>query len=144
MNTHELETVWAPRMLSILRIVAALIFMVHGMMKLFGFPLSDRPQPELFSLLGLAGVLEFFGGILLVLGLFTRPVAFMLSGEMAFAYWMAHAPQSFFPRQRRRCGDPLLLRVPLPGGCRRRRLESGKYPAGTPVHLGAKLNPLTP
>ena len=97
MNTNELETVWAPRVLSILRIVAALIFMVHGMMKLFGFPPSDRPQPELFSLLGLAGVLEFFGGILLVLGLFTRPVAFILSGEMAFAYWMAHAPQHFFP-----------------------------------------------
>ena len=97
MNTTELETVWAPRVLSILRIVAALIFMEHGMMKLFGFPPSDRPQPELFSLLGLAGVLEFFGGILLVLGLFTRPVAFILSGQMAFAYWMAHAPQHIFP-----------------------------------------------
>jgi putative oxidoreductase len=97
MNTHELETVWAPRVLAILRIIAALIFMEHGTQKLFGFPPSDRPQPELFSLLGLAGVLEFFGGILLVLGLFTRPVAFILSGQMAVAYWMAHAPQSFFP-----------------------------------------------
>ncbi len=107
-------------------------------MKLLGFPPSDRPQPELFSLLGLAGVLELFGGILLVLGLFTRPVAFILSGEMAFAYWMAHAPQSFFPvGQRRRCGDPLLLRVPLPGGCRRRRLEPGQRPAGTPASISA-------
>jgi putative oxidoreductase len=97
MNTEELETVWAPRALAVLRIVAALIFMEHGTQKLFGFPASDRPQPELFSLSGLAGVLEFFGGILLVLGLFTRPVAFILSGEMAVAYWMAHAPQSFFP-----------------------------------------------
>jgi putative oxidoreductase len=97
MNTTELETVWAPRMLSILRIVAALLFMEHGMQKLLGFPPGDRPQPELFSLLGLAGVLELLGGILLVLGLFTRPVAFILSGEMAVAYWMAHAPQSFFP-----------------------------------------------
>jgi putative oxidoreductase len=97
MNTEELETVWAPRALAVLRIVAALIFMEHGTQKLFGFPPSDRPQPELFSLSGLAGVLEFFGGILLVLGLFTRPVAFILSGEMAVAYWMAHAPQSFFP-----------------------------------------------
>jgi len=97
MNTDELETVWAPRVLSILRIVAALIFMEHGTQKLFGFPPSDRPSPELFSLIGLAGVLEFVGGALLVLGLFTRPVAFILSGEMAFAYWMAHAPQSFFP-----------------------------------------------
>src|SRR4029434_1724570 len=68
MNTTELETVWAPRVLSILRIVAALIFMVHGMMKLFGFPPSDRPQPELFSLLGLSGVPELFARIRLVLG----------------------------------------------------------------------------
>jgi putative oxidoreductase len=97
MNIHELETVWAPRVLSILRIVAALIFMEHGTQKLLGFPPGDRPQPELFSLIGLAGVLELFGGIFLVLGLFTRPVAFILSGEMAVAYWMAHAPQSFFP-----------------------------------------------
>ena len=97
MTTAELETVWAPRALAVLRIVAALIFMEHGTQKLFGFPPSDRPQPELFSLSGLAGVLEFFGGVMLVLGLFTRPVAFILSGEMAVAYWMAHAPQSFFP-----------------------------------------------
>lgn len=97
MTIATLETVWAPRVLSILRIVAALIFMEHGTQKLFGFPPSDRPSPELFSLLGLAGVLEFFGGILLVLGLFTRPVAFVLSGQMAVAYWMAHAPRSFFP-----------------------------------------------
>jgi putative oxidoreductase len=97
MNTHQLETVWAPRMLSILRIVAALIFMEHGTQKLLGFPPSDRAAPELFSLIGLAGVLELVGGALLVLGLFTRPVAFILSGEMAFAYWMAHAPRHFFP-----------------------------------------------
>jgi putative oxidoreductase len=97
MNTHELETVWAPRMLSILRIVAALIFMEHGTQKLLGFPPSDRPSPELFSLIGLAGLLELVGGALLALGLFTRPVAFILSGEMAFAYWMAHAPRNFFP-----------------------------------------------
>lgn len=97
MNTDALQTVWAPRVLSIVRIVAALIFMAHGTQKLFGFPPSDRAGPELFSLLGLAGVLEFVGGILLVLGLFTRPVAFILSGQMAVAYWMAHAPRSFFP-----------------------------------------------
>jgi putative oxidoreductase len=97
MTTAELETVWAPRVLSILRIVAALIFMEHGTQKLLGFPPSDRPSPELFSLIGLAGLLELVGGALLALGLFTRPVAFILSGEMAFAYWMAHAPRSFFP-----------------------------------------------
>jgi putative oxidoreductase len=97
MNTDDLQTVWAPRALAILRIVAALIFMEHGTQKLLGFPPSDNPGPALFSLLGLAGVLEVVGGILLLLGLFTRPVAFILSGQMAVAYWMAHAPQSFFP-----------------------------------------------
>jgi putative oxidoreductase len=97
MNTDELQTIWAPRALSILRIVAALIFMEHGTQKLLGFPPSDRPAPELLSLSWVAGVLELFGGALLALGLFTRPVAFILSGEMAFAYWMAHAPDSFFP-----------------------------------------------
>jgi putative oxidoreductase len=97
MNVDNLQTVWAPRMLSILRIVAALIFMEHGTQKLLGFPPLDRPAPELLSLSGVAGVLELFGGALLVLGLFTRPVAFILAGEMAFAYWIAHAPQSFFP-----------------------------------------------
>ena len=97
MNAATLQTVWAPRVLSILRIVAALIFMEHGTQKLLGFPPLDRAAPELLSLSGVAGVLELVGGALLVLGLFTRPVAFVLSGEMAFAYWIAHAPQSFFP-----------------------------------------------
>jgi putative oxidoreductase len=92
-----LQSVWAPRLLSILRIVAALIFMEHGTQKLLGFPISDRPAPELLSLSGIAGMLELVGGALLALGLFTRPVAFILSGEMAVAYWMAHAPESFFP-----------------------------------------------
>jgi putative oxidoreductase len=101
MNTAELETVWAPRVLSILRIVAALIFMEHGTQKLLGFPPSDRPSPELFSLIGLAGLLELVGGALLVLGLFTRPVAFILSGEMAFAYFLSHAPEGFWPIQNR-------------------------------------------
>jgi putative oxidoreductase len=97
MNNDDLQTVWAPRVLSILRVVAALIFMEHGTQKLLGFPPSDSPGPALFSLGGLAGVLELVGGALLVLGLFTRPVAFILSGEMAVAYWIAHAPDSFFP-----------------------------------------------
>lgn len=88
---------WAPRMLSVLRIMAALLFMAHGMQKLFGFPAGERGPVELLSIYGLAGVLEVFGGILLLLGLFTRPVAFVLAGQMAFAYFMAHAPQNFFP-----------------------------------------------
>jgi putative oxidoreductase len=91
------QSVWAPRLLSILRIVAALIFFEHGTQKLLGFPVSDRPAPELLTMGGIAGVLELVGGALLALGLFTRPVAFILSGEMAVAYWWAHAPQSFFP-----------------------------------------------
>jgi putative oxidoreductase len=96
MNALDLETEWAPRVLSILRIVAALIFMLHGSQKLLGFPPSDH-MPEVLSLSWIAGALELAGGALLILGLFTRPVAFLLSGEMAFAYWMAHAPKSIFP-----------------------------------------------
>jgi putative oxidoreductase len=92
-----LQSVWAPRLLSILRIVAALIFMEHGTQKLLGFPVAEEPGPALFSLSGIAGILELIGGALLVLGLFTRPVAFILSGEMAVAYWLAHAPRDFFP-----------------------------------------------
>jgi putative oxidoreductase len=93
----SLQTAWAPRLLSILRIVAALIFMAHGTQKLFGVPPSEGGGPALLSLMGLAGLLETVGGALLVIGLFTRPVAFVLSGMMAVAYWMAHAPQSVFP-----------------------------------------------
>ena len=97
MTRAELETVWAPRLLGVLRIVAAILFIEHGTQKLFGFPPTERPMPELFTLMWFAGVLEVGGGLLLLLGLFTRPVAFILSGQMAFAYWMAHAPQSPYP-----------------------------------------------
>ena len=90
---------WAPRVLSILRIVAALIFLTHGMQKLFGFPHGDTPikQPELFTQLFFAGVIELVGGILVLLGAFTRVAAFIMSGEMAFAYWLAHAPRALYP-----------------------------------------------
>ncbi len=90
---------WEPRVLSILRIVAALIFMQHGLNKLFDFPptASHVPYDPLSLVPGVAGPIEAFGGLLLVLGLFTRPVAFLLSGEMAVAYFLAHAPKSFFP-----------------------------------------------
>jgi putative oxidoreductase len=89
---------WSSRMLSVLRIMTALLFMQHGLQKLFGIP-SAPPSgiPPLFSLFGLAGMLELFGGILMLVGLFTRPVAFILSGQMAVAYFMAHAPQGFWP-----------------------------------------------
>jgi putative oxidoreductase len=96
MNTGHLETVWAPRVLSVLRIVAALLFFEHGTAKLLGFPASPH-SPEFLSLSWIAGVLELVGGALLIVGLFTRPVAFILSGQMAFAYWLAHAPQNAFP-----------------------------------------------
>lgn len=86
----------APRVLAILRIMTALLFLEHGTQKIFGFPATDH-APALLSLFGLAGLLEVAGGILIALGLFTRPVAFILSGQMAVAYFMAHAPRSFFP-----------------------------------------------
>ncbi len=87
---------WSPVLLSILRIVVAFLFMEHGAQKLFGAFGADH-KVELMSLMGSAGVLEFFGGLLVLLGLFTRPVTFILSGEMAFAYFMAHAPGGFWP-----------------------------------------------
>jgi putative oxidoreductase len=90
--------VFAPRMLAVLRIVAALLFLEHGTQKLFGFPPPvGGVGPAAFSLIWFAAVLELVGGVLLLVGLFTRPVAFILAGEMAFAYWMSHAPRSFFP-----------------------------------------------
>jgi putative oxidoreductase len=97
MTRLELETLWAPRLLSILRIVVGLIFLEHGTQKLFGFPVSQSPGPPLLSLLGVQGVLELVGGALILVGLLTRPAAFVLAGDMAVAYFVAHAPRSFFP-----------------------------------------------
>ena len=98
LKTQSLAAEWAPRLLSILRIVAALIFLEHGTQKLFGFPArASGMGPEVFSLLWFAAVLELVGGLLLLVGLWTRPVAFILSGEMAFAYFLAHAPRNVFP-----------------------------------------------
>ena len=95
----NLRRAWEPRVLSILRVMAGLLFMEHGLAKVFDFP----PQPNhrryvLLTLVpGLAGILEALGGLLITLGLYTRIVAFLLSGEMAFAYFMSHAPRGFFP-----------------------------------------------
>ncbi len=95
---NSIYATWTPRLLSILRIVSAFLFMAHGSQKLFGFPGAQQSGPlELLSMAGIAGILEFFGGLLLLLGLFTRPVAFLLSGQMAVAYFMNHAPQGFWP-----------------------------------------------
>jgi putative oxidoreductase len=97
MTRYELETLWASRTLSILRIVVGTIFIEHGTQKLFGFPVSQNPQPVLFSLAGVQGVIELIGGLLIIFGLLTRAAAFFLAGDMAVAYFMAHAPKSLFP-----------------------------------------------
>lgn len=97
MNRTELEAQWAPRLLGLLRIVAAILFIEHGTQKLLGFPASSHGMPEPLTLLWFAAILEVVGGFLILIGLFTRPVAFLLSGQMAFAYWLVHAPQSPFP-----------------------------------------------
>lgn len=86
---------WAPRVLSILRIMAALLFMQHGTQKILSFPAAYANPYS--TLTYVAGALELIGGALLAIGLFSRPVAFVLSGMMAVAYFMAHAPQGFFP-----------------------------------------------
>ena len=91
---------WAPYMLSLLRIVAALLFIQHGLQKVFAYPTPPEGapgRPPLASLFGVAGLLELVGGVFLLVGLFTRPVAFLLSGEMAVAYFMVHARQLFWP-----------------------------------------------
>jgi putative oxidoreductase len=99
---------WAPRVLSLLRIIAALLFMEHGLMKLFNFPAPVPGMPHPLPLMGMvAGVLETFGGGLVLIGLFTRPVAFLLSGEMAIAYFMVHMKQGPWPALN--YGEPAIL-----------------------------------
>ncbi|MEA2991699.1 MAG: putative oxidoreductase [Alphaproteobacteria bacterium] len=97
MNTAELETIWAPRVLSILRIVAGLLLWQHGLQKLVGFLNPGAPMPAMGTLIWFAGVIETTLPPFLILGLFTRPVAFILSGHLAFVYWIGHAPKSFYP-----------------------------------------------
>ena len=103
MTSRNLATQWsscAPQLRSVLRIVAAFMFILAGTSKLFAFPVGMPPNgatAQLMSEIGLAGILEVFGGGLLLLGWFTRPVAFLLSGEMAVAYFQAHYPKSFWP-----------------------------------------------
>ena len=97
MYTESL-TRFALQVLSILRIIAGLLILQFGMAKLFGFPYVEMfKSVQLFSLYGLAGTIELVGGALLVIGLFTRPAAFILSGEMAAAYFIAHFPKGFIP-----------------------------------------------
>jgi putative oxidoreductase len=94
----ELSRVWAPRVLSVLRIVVGLVLLQYGLAKLFGWPAVEIFENlKWLSLFGVAGMFELVGGTLLILGLFTRPAAFILSGEMAAAYFIEHLPHSFFP-----------------------------------------------
>jgi putative oxidoreductase len=90
---------WTSRMLSIFRVVAGVIFLSSGTMKIFGVPAMPpgSPEIELMSQMGVGGLLEVVGGLLIVLGLFTRPTAFVLAGEMAVAYFQFHQPQAFWP-----------------------------------------------
>ncbi|QNN65880.1 DoxX family protein [Sphingomonas rhizophila] len=88
---------YRPQFLSILRIVTALLFLVHGTSKILGWPETSMSFPPPWTLFWIAGMLELVGGFLLLFGLLSRPVAFLLSGEMAIAYWMIHAPDSIFP-----------------------------------------------
>ena len=96
----------APYVLSILRIVVALLFLEHGTSRLFGFP-SPLPTPHMFTMYWFAGSIEFVGGLLVLAGLLTRPAALIMSGEMAFAYFISHAPHGFFPILTR--GDGAIL-----------------------------------
>jgi putative oxidoreductase len=100
---------WPSRMLSIVRIVTGLVFITFGTMKVFNVPPlpPDQPPIPLMSQAGIGGVMEVIGGALIVLGLFTRPVAFLLSGEMAVAYWQFHAPQSPWPSEN--MGTPAIM-----------------------------------
>jgi putative oxidoreductase len=113
MTAPNIATRWrsrTPYLLSILRILAAFLFMQFGTAKLFGIPAPIMPgggTAPAGSLAWFAGVLETFGGFLLLIGLFTRPVAFLLSGEMAVAYFKGHAPQGFWPVLNQ--GSPAIL-----------------------------------
>jgi putative oxidoreductase len=95
---NDLFSIWAPRLQSILRIIVASLFLQHGTAKLLHVPhVPSFDSVQLISLVGVAGLLELLGGFLLLIGLFTRPVAFILSGEMAVAYFMAHGPRNLLP-----------------------------------------------
>jgi putative oxidoreductase len=97
-----------PIMLSVLRIMAGLLFLEHGAIKLLGFPPgSPMPMPPAFTLIWFAGLIELVGGALIALGLFTRTAAFLCAGEMAVAYFMQHAPHGFFPANN--MGDAAIL-----------------------------------
>ncbi|WP_421992944.1 DoxX family protein [Roseococcus sp.] len=88
---------WSPRVLSVLRFVSGLLFLMHGTQKYFSIPTRANPGPELLSQMGVGGMIEMIGGALIMIGLFTRPAAFICSGMMAIAYFQFHAPNNIFP-----------------------------------------------
>lgn len=96
-SLSQTASAWAPRVLSILRIAAGLLVLQHGTTKILGFPATEMSGISVATMPGMAGVIELVGGILVVVGLFTRPAAFILSGMTAVAYWYVHAPQGFYP-----------------------------------------------
>ena len=98
MNFDALAASWAPRLLSIMRMMTGLLLLQHGTAKLFKIPVIPMfANLSITSLPGIAGILELVGGVLIILGLFTRSTAFILSGMTAFAYFIAHAPKGFYP-----------------------------------------------
>jgi putative oxidoreductase len=98
MNFDALAVTWSPRLLSVLRIMSGLLLLQHGTAKYLKFPfVQSMANVPPTSLSGIAGILELVGGVLLILGLFTRPTAFILSGMTAVAYFVAHAPRGFYP-----------------------------------------------
>jgi len=107
MEMFERLSAWRPQALAVLRIIAALLFIEHGTQKLFDFPAAEQPFGSLSGLMLVAALLEVVGGLAILVGFLTRPVAFVLSGFMAVAYFMAHAPQDFFPVNNR--GDAAIL-----------------------------------
>lgn len=103
----KIEGRWAGEALSLLRIVAALLFLLHGTSKLVGFPPYPMALPQPGELLWIGAIIELVGGLMLLVGFLSRPVAFILSGQMAVAYWMFHAPRSTFPSVN--MGEPAIL-----------------------------------
>ena len=93
----RVDSRWISKALAALRIVTALLFLEHGTGKILGFPMSSMAFPPPWTLFWVAGWIELIGSLLLLIGFFTRPTAFLLAGEMAIAYWMIHAPESVFP-----------------------------------------------
>jgi putative oxidoreductase len=106
--TGPIPARWAPYLQSVLRIVVAFLFVAHGTQKFMGFPSAEASVGvPLMSLRGVASMIEMVGGTLLLFGLFTRPIAFVLAGEMAVAYFMVHAPRGFWPLVNR--GEPAVF-----------------------------------